>query len=816
MISATTLPVRILTASTLVITICLGARAEHGPATSAASSAVLAGVSIGRDAHGVAHVFASSDEGAYYGAGYAAAQDRLFQICWMRLAVRGRVSEFFGSGAVVNPQTGAVNKTHIASDRKARLFGWSKHAQRAVNCMDLPTLKLLQSYADGVNAWMQDPNLVLDPLFTQYAIALEPWTPADCIGAWLRFGEFFGSNGLDEAKLLHDWKLISNTPGRTRAEQLEELLGALVCDDSAAVIERQDVPLALQDMLGTYARTHALLAEDTCLPYNASPHFSQAWAVDGAHTTTGRSVLVGDPRIGVTLPSQLYEWSMQGASFAVRGVGVPGCPNILSGSTKFVAWSPTAIGLDQSDLMQLTVNPLNQPGRYKLDGQWLDFAASNLETIHVLGEADVLVQYRETYWGPVVTGIVPDIFPGEEYAVRRVPFDDPFKDTSSALLNMYRAGSVDSFFDTLEGWTWPSVNLVFSDESGRVGYSVAGSVPVRNPALELAGVIAQDGSRTNSDWLDLLPHALVPHVIDPAAGFVFSANHRPVGSWYPIPIRFGSGGSGDTFRSRRLRELLTAASQQLISPQQISDMHHDVVSVAGRDLSEIGLWLKNHGVALSLDAKRALQELGPWYQAGANVDNSVRGTLVVWFLNLSFRLQDAGPELISIYGGGETGLNLFLKQALAKIRNLPPIQLRTTEIAYVDRVLSDAVRKAQLVGPTTVWQSWYQQNVQTVHMPRWTSLEGFPSLTPGPGVLMGPFRAADNNTLLSPLRQSYTQFVELGSRKAQLSVAPPGVAEPVSAHDLDQAILWQSEQLKYSPLTQAELEQLGPVQWTLL
>ena len=256
--------------------------------------------------------------------------------------------------------------------------------------------------------------------------------------------------------------------------------------------------------------------------------------------------------------------------------------------------------------------------------------------------------------------------------------------------------------------------------------------------------------------------------------------------------------------------------RQLISPQQIFELHHDVVSVAGRDFSEIGLWLKNNAVALSLDATRALQELGPWYLAGAKVDNSVRGTLVVWFMNLSFRLQDTGPELISIYGGGETGLNLFLKQSLAKIRSVPPIPLSPAEVAYVDRVLSEAVRKAQLVGPTTIWQSWYQQHVQTVHLPSWTSQEGFPSLVPGPGVLMGPFRTVDNNTLLSPLRQSYTQFVELGSRKPQSSIAPPGVTEPVSAHDLDQVMMWQSEQLKYSPLTQAELEQLGPVQWTLL
>src|SRR5262245_15257692 len=100
------------------------------------------GVRIARDVHGVAHILAKTDASAYFGAGYAAAEDRLFQRCWMRLVVQGRAAEFFGPGNVVNAQTGAIKKTYVVSDRKSRMLGWSRHAAKVVAAMPAPTLAL--------------------------------------------------------------------------------------------------------------------------------------------------------------------------------------------------------------------------------------------------------------------------------------------------------------------------------------------------------------------------------------------------------------------------------------------------------------------------------------------------------------------------------------------------------------------------------------------------------------------------------------------------------------------------------------------------
>src|SRR5262245_12850554 len=51
---------------------------------------------IDRDASGVPHVYADSDEALFFGFGYAVAQDRLFQLDWLRRKAAGTLSEVLG------------------------------------------------------------------------------------------------------------------------------------------------------------------------------------------------------------------------------------------------------------------------------------------------------------------------------------------------------------------------------------------------------------------------------------------------------------------------------------------------------------------------------------------------------------------------------------------------------------------------------------------------------------------------------------------------------------------------------------------------
>jgi len=759
-------------------------------------------VTLVRDEWGAPHVFAETDRGALFGLGWATAEDRLFQMVRSRLMAQGRVAEFFGPGFV--PGGGEANVDH---DRAARLSGWWRHAVRATALLDPETLGLLQAYSDGVNAYTASPSARFHPLFAQYGIPIEPWRPEDCIAVWLRFGRHFATDGSDEVARLREWEALTAT--LTVGEALAEMHKYSVCDEGAAVVQAHNVPAVVRQAMQDYA--DALGLSGGCQVPLDGPTFSQAWAVAGPRSTTGRALLGGDPRSEVYRPNKFYEWSLDGETLLVRGIGVPGSPIALSGSTPHVAWSPTALGMDQADLFSLATDPSGHPGQYWLDGSWRAFEVDELETIRVKGGADRSLRYRETVWGPVVTAVLSGTLPGEEYSVKRVPTVDPARETARALLGLYRARDVDEVLSALGEWSWPSINMVFADAGGRIGYTIAGDVPVRNPAITLAGVIPHDGSTSASDWIDRLPWGLQPHVLDPVEGELLSANHMPVGSWYPIPIRFGAGGRGDTPRSRRLRERLQALPP-IVTPDEVFDVRLDVVQPCRRDLVELGVWLRdNQPGRLSPDAVAALAVLEPWWLAGAPMDDSHPGAPLAWQLDLLFREANTAEELLQTYGEGDSGLNLFLKTKIADVRAPSPVPLTPAEAGDVDSRLAGAWAAARLLGDPSGLTAWYRSEVLTFTVEAWASLEGLPPPTPVAAPLsVGPVRCADPDTLFSPPYQGHTLLAQPGAGDVARSLSPPGQSEHQGPHELDQVGLWELGEVKQAPATLAGVQASGP------
>ena len=103
---------------------------QHGP------------ISILRDDYGIAHVTASSERDAWAGQGYAAAEDRLWQMEYDRLRAVGRWSE-------------AAGPAGIAADRMARRLGLEAAARADVAAMGAETRAMFEAYANGVNALLK-------------------------------------------------------------------------------------------------------------------------------------------------------------------------------------------------------------------------------------------------------------------------------------------------------------------------------------------------------------------------------------------------------------------------------------------------------------------------------------------------------------------------------------------------------------------------------------------------------------------------------------------------------------------------------------
>jgi penicillin amidase len=134
-------------------------------------SELAAPVELLRDARGIPHVIARREAEAWFGLGFAHAQDRLAQMVWLRRRADGRTAEFEGEGALV-------------ADRLARILEIRRASDAAIESLPASSKQVLESYAAGVNARLsrirqgqvRAPVMLLGSIDT-----VEPWRPADSL-----------------------------------------------------------------------------------------------------------------------------------------------------------------------------------------------------------------------------------------------------------------------------------------------------------------------------------------------------------------------------------------------------------------------------------------------------------------------------------------------------------------------------------------------------------------------------------------------------------------------------------------------------------
>lgn len=121
---------------TIVRSLLLGLIFLHGIHVSADDS-----IRLYRDAFGVPHVFANSREEAYFGAGYAVAEDLKWGLSQLALKAEGRQAEFLGrQGDLLN------------EDVFSRHFHFYKDALEKFALLSPPTQAAFRAYAAGIAA----------------------------------------------------------------------------------------------------------------------------------------------------------------------------------------------------------------------------------------------------------------------------------------------------------------------------------------------------------------------------------------------------------------------------------------------------------------------------------------------------------------------------------------------------------------------------------------------------------------------------------------------------------------------------------------
>ncbi len=517
----------------------------------ARKAAVSSAVEIHRDSAGVPHIIADNDADLFYGFGFAMAQDRLFQLDYLRRKGAGRLEEILGAEG-------------LDSDVVARTVGLNRIA--ADEWLQLPdeTRALLTSFSDGINAFINQSGDRLPVEFDLLDYRPDPWSPLDCLTIESEFR----------------WYLTGRLPVIAIPELAKRVLGegALYREFLQGEADDECIMPA-----GSYAPSPANSAGDVgvCeavgramgMPDDGAG--SNNWVVAGRHTETGRPLIASDPHIALEAVSCWYEVHLCGGSFSTAGMAYVGMPAIIIGRNEHVAWAITNNICSLRDLYQEQTDE-DHPGCFLFDGQW-ERSRELTETINVRDAPPVQKTIRYSRNGPIVDELLPPAA-RETGPVSLKWLGAHAGGWLTAMLAMDRASDASQFKEALRPWHVPTFAMLFADVEGHIGFKASGRIPLRRRAER--GY--RNGWEPDDQWAGLIPFEEMPELADPEQGWIITANNRVAADDFPQPLA-GTWARGH--RAVRIRQMIeerlqgTEGEPGKLALDDFRDMQQDVTSL---------------------------------------------------------------------------------------------------------------------------------------------------------------------------------------------------------------------------------------------
>ena len=483
-------------------------------------------VQILRDRYAIPHIVAQSMPDAAFALGYAHAQDRLWQMEMARRYIEGRLAELFGSDA-------------IGADTTMRAMGLYGAAEEAVKHLSPDGRRVLQAYADGVNAYLKAHK---GPWPIEFVLAgdtpPEPWTPADSVAVLKGMAMELSGNAFTEA---------------ARA-QLVSVLGRRSVEDFFPPFSDAPLPSYLDMLYGT-TRT----GEVSGVPDITA---SDNWAVDGAHSVTGKPLLANDPHLGFSIPSVWYLAHLSFGDEDIVGGTLAGIPAIIAGRNRHMAWGETNTGPDTQDLYLERINPDNRR-EYQVPGGWTEFE-TRAETIKVRFGADRRVVLRSTRHGPVMpdSSALGAAAPAGYVAALAWTALAPDDTSFDALLGMNRAKDAGEIKAAARAFVTPMQNIVYADDAGQIGLMLPGRVPLRSEKNDSLGLAPAPGWDGRYDWQGFIAPEDMVAIENPASGRIATANNDTQPEGYPFTL---TREWEAPYRFNRIDRLLAATSKHSLA-----------------------------------------------------------------------------------------------------------------------------------------------------------------------------------------------------------------------------------------------------------
>lgn len=615
-------------------------------------------VHAARDQYGIMHIQATTMADAGYAEGYIMAHDRLPQMDILRRFGAGTLGELFGALDAGTIDTDLQMRVHRM--RPLAMQDWQM-LQSSTNPDDQKMVKLLQRFADGVNAYNTDLKNGKYTLDVEVGQSFDPnrftaWDPIDSL-VLVRFESFALSwttpvelditTVYQGARQTFDNAQPANAAAYARRGISSDLLtiapvGRYSSIDGFPNVTtdtgtRSDggrpgtrhiksaapahvIPRALLDNARAFfadpldpKKGHTVLSPHRLMVPHAG---SNNWVV-GPSLTGGKTMIAGDQHL--QLPNPMIWWPVQltvPGEIDAEGVTFPGIPGIILGTNGKVAWQATVVYHDVNDVFEETIVPcssgtgdcvMHDGAQVALEGfdETVKIGALGTITGQVNAHYEVVPHH-----GPIIptvqNGHVVARTPGAGTAlsVEYTGYQPTLQ--LRTIWYLLHASTIDDVFKSLGHFDYGGQNWAIIDNQGNFGWTSNAKVPLRKPAAYtwnaktnpngLAPFMVLPGDGT-ADWTGFMDTRYVPHAIDPAAGYLATANSDPVGATFDddplnqpivggIPLYAGVTYAAGV-RAERISDDIKAAAARTgnkITLDDLAKIQHDSTSTMGMKL----------------------------------------------------------------------------------------------------------------------------------------------------------------------------------------------------------------------------------------
>jgi penicillin amidase len=466
----------------------------------------------------IPYIKAQTDEDLFYASGVVQAHLRGAQLEMFRLLSRGRFSEAVGSRAL--PMDTFLRTVDIGRVSDEIIARWSDE-----------TRLFAKAFVRGLNDYNKNQDkLPLDIQLMGFD-EIKPWTLEDLVyvhrlmgldinwQVWMEFIKVYREKKYQDFNFF--WK--------TWVEKFfnSSLIPKRFSFNSLGIIN------------------------------NVTEAGSNAFALSGDKTYSGKAIVAGDPHLGINLPSYWLFMGLESPSFKVFGVGIPSFPLPAMGRTRDIAWTGTNMWGVSSFL-------------YKLSDQELKTSVQRKEVFKPrFTSKTVEITVTDTDYGPIVSDTT-FLKSNDPLALKWAGHRPSLE--LEALLNVTRSKDVFEFKKALKDFSVVAINYVVADKKGNISKVHAAHLPVLTDHKK---AFVQDPGNKIIKYQTVMD---LPERLNPKRGYVVSANEYNEEAEYSLCWFCSTSDRAD-----RISKLLADGKVDL---NRVKKIHVDIYSEEAKKITE--------------------------------------------------------------------------------------------------------------------------------------------------------------------------------------------------------------------------------------